>query len=190
MSISPVLLEQLQRLEPDATFVARGRSINSSGGNQYFGKVGTVNEVEQYIGEAESLKAMAIAAPNLSPCILAIGVSDHGRPYFLSEYKELTALTSEMAGILGRRLATELHEHSSSNGFGFGVPTYCGATRLENGWFKTWEECYDSMIKDLLTQLERKGGYSDLCRKGNEVRQMSVRVFGGSRLYLCYLHRS
>jgi len=177
-----ILLQHLQRLEPDADFSASLPAITSSQGMRYFGKVGSQAEKEQYIGEAESLKAMGVAAPGLVPRVFACGVTDNsgndsplegpGRPYFLSEYKDLTPLTEEAAEELGRRLATELHKSQSTKGFGFGVPTYCGATRLENGWFETWEQCYDSMIKDLLTQLAKKGRFPELCKKGDEVRKM------------------
>jgi protein-ribulosamine 3-kinase len=180
-SIPPVLLQHLQRLEPKVDFEANRSFITSSEGKRYFGKIGSESEKEQYIGEAESLKAMADAAPGLAPRVLAFGVTDssgndtpienHGRPYFLSEYKEMKSLTNEAAAALGKRLATELHMYKSKNGFGFGIPTYCGATRLENGWFETWEQCYDAMIGDLLTQLSKKGGYSGLCKKGDEVRR-------------------
>lgn len=180
--IPAILIQHLQILEPNADFLGGPPCIRSTGGQRYFGKVGSPNEIEQYTGEVESLKAMAIAAPDLAPRVLAFGIEGssgnnessietRGRPFFLSEYKDLTHLTNDAAQVLGKRLATELHMYKSTNGFGFDVPTYCGATRLKNGWFETWEQCYSSMIGDLLTQLARKGGFSHLCSQGEELRK-------------------
>jgi fructosamine-3-kinase len=128
---------------------------------------------------------MALAAPGLAPSLLAFGFVDgngeetdggggDGSPFFISEYKDLTPLTERSGAILGRRLATEMHGYTNPNGpergFGFGVPTFCGATRLRNGWYETWERCFDVLVGDLLSTLEARGGYSDLCRRGQDVR--------------------
>jgi len=98
----------------------------------------------------------------------------------------MSPLTERSGGILGKRLATEMHGYTSLNsgvegasasasasgggGFGFGVPTFCGATRLRNGWYDTWERCFDVLIGDLLSALEARGGYAELCRRGQDVR--------------------
>jgi fructosamine-3-kinase len=170
----PVLLQHLHAIEPNATFSVSPPRIISSNGFAYFAKTGSPTEAEQYHGEAESLKAIAIAAPGLAPRVLASGVDDSRKPYFLSEYKNLTRLTGDAAKTLGRRMAMEMHTYKSPNGFGFGVPTYYGATRLQNGWFESWEKCYSAMIHDLLTQLGMKGGYTDLCAKTEELQEMCV----------------
>jgi len=135
------------------------------------------------VGEAESLKAMASAAPGLVPSLLALGLVDEngketegseGRPFFISEYKEITPLTERAGAILGRRLAMEMHTYMSAKGFGFDVPTFCGATRLRNGWYGSWEQCFDTLIGDLLSTLAGRGGYSELCLKGQDVRTKRV----------------
>lgn len=155
-------------------------SVKSSSGKAYFTKIGSPSDAEQYIGEAESLKAMHMAAPGLAPRVLACATIDKdtkesppdvGRPYFVSEYKDMGSLTDASAKVLARRLASEMHEYRSTQGFGFHVPTYCGETRLENGWFETWEECFDTLIAGLLTTLEKRGRYSTLCKKGQQVRE-------------------
>ncbi|KAJ7293140.1 fructosamine kinase PKL/CAK/FruK [Mycena rebaudengoi] len=142
-------------------------------GKLYFAKSGQPREEEQYFGEAASLKDMEIAAPGLAPRVLASG-SDGGRPYLITEYKELPSLTDTAAKRLAQRLASELHQYKGLNGFGFQVPTYCGATRLENGWFDSWEECFGGLIGDLLAQLTKKGGYASLCAKGEEIRKTVI----------------
>jgi fructosamine-3-kinase len=185
-AIPPHILKQLEHIEPDARFSGDLPQVTSSSGRTYFAKAGSLREREQYVGEAESLRAMALAAPGLVPSLLAFGFVDgngedidrdgEGSPFFISEYKHLTSLTERSGAILGRRLATEMHRHTSPNGgYGFEVPTFCGATRLRNGWYETWERCFDALVGDLLSTLEARGGsYSDLCGKGQEVRQRRV----------------
>ena len=196
-AIPPHLLKQLEHIEPDARFSGDLPQVTSSSGKTYFAKAGSPREREQYVGEAESLRAMALAAPSLVPSLLAFGFVDEngeeidrdgdgegeGSPFFVSEYKHLTSLTERSGAILGRRLATEMHRYTSpaANGYGFEVPTFCGATRLRNSWYETWERCFDALIGDLLSTLEARGGYSNLYGKGQEVRQRRVdRLFARS----------
>jgi fructosamine-3-kinase len=209
--IPPHILKQLEHIESGAQFNGGLPQITSSSGKTYFAKVGSPKEREQYVGEAESLKAMALAAPGLVPSLLAFGFVDENgeeiqidgiidgdggnagtssppdppdlddgrgqqveRPFFISEYKDMSPLTERSGAILGKRLATEMHGYTSPNygtgGFGFKVPTFCGATRLRNGWYDTWERCFDVLIGDLLSTLEARGGYAELCRSGQDVR--------------------
>jgi len=185
--IPQIFLAHLQKLEPNAKFTASLPTIQSSAGTRYFAKIGSVSEKDQYIGEAESLKAMHEAAPGLSPRVFASGVIDSsddenstGQPYFLSEYKDLGRLTGNATDVLAKRLATELHACKSSKGFGFDVPTYCGVTRQENGWYRSWQECYSEMIGSLLGKLKQKGRYGDLCSKCEEVRRKVIPYLLGS----------
>lgn len=123
---------------------------------------------------------MHLAAPGLVPALIDCGVidadsqhqeSDVGKPYFISEYKDIGILSAAAAKVLGKRLATEMHAYKSPNGkFGFHVPTYCGATRQDNGWFDTWMECFDALIGGLVDKLEEQGGYDALCRQAGQVR--------------------
>ncbi|KAL0565606.1 hypothetical protein V5O48_016416, partial [Marasmius crinis-equi] len=138
----------------------------------YFAKLGSSSETEQFLGEAESLKAIDAGAPGLAPKVFASGVTEDGKPYFVSEYKDIGSLSTAAGITLGKRLATELHAHKSSKGFGFKVPTYCGATRMENEWFDTWAECYAAKIDELLGYLRKDGesSYRELIRKGERVR--------------------
>lgn len=170
----------LEREQPGVTLTQEGSSIRSSTGQRYFAKIGSTSDRDQYIGEAESLKAMYLAAPGLVPKLIDCGTidseskerdSDVGSPYFLSEYKDIGSLNSSAARVLGKRLATELHVYKSTEGFGFHVPTYCGATRQDNGWFETWPECFDALIGGLVDKLRARGGQASLCSKAEEVRQ-------------------
>ncbi|KAI0052522.1 fructosamine kinase PKL/CAK/FruK [Auriscalpium vulgare] len=182
-NIPSFVLRYLQRIEPDATFTASLPRVQSSSGHRYFVKIGSPGHREQYAGEAEALKSMNTAAPGLAPALHVLGVVDksgedskdgEGRPFFISDYKDFKSLTDESGAVLGRRMATELHRHKSTTGYGFHVPTFCGATRLANGWFETWEKCFDAMIRDLLGTLASRGRYKELVDKGAEVRQRVI----------------
>lgn len=175
VQIPAIVLHHLETLEPNAKFSGRLPRIESSSGQSYFAKVGSTRETEQYIGEAESLKAMDAAAPGLVPRVFASGVSESdSRPFMLSEYLTMGSLDNDSGAELGKRLATELHRYKSENGFGFAVPTYCGATRMRNGWYSRWEECFDVMIGDLLDTLKSRGKFPELCKKGDKIRERYV----------------
>jgi protein-ribulosamine 3-kinase len=178
----PVFQRVLAELEPGATFTARLPRIESSSGKTYFAKLGALREHEQWAGEAAALRAMHAAAPGLAPQLFAFGSTDDagadapdGRPYFLSAYADLGALSDAAARALGRRLAREMHRYESPGGkFGFGVPTYCGVTRFANGWYDTWAECFDAMIGEMLGYLREQGRFASLQRKGAQLRERCV----------------
>lgn len=189
MSLPQILLEQLKKVNPTAEFAGSLPKVRSSLGDTYFAKLGRPSEAEQYQGEVESLKAIDAAASGLAPKVIASGV-DNGRPYFISYYKDFGSLSDSAGAELGKRLATELHQYSSDCGFGFHVPTFCGATRMKNGWFDTWEECYSEMIGDLLSQLRGKGGrYDKLCRKGEQIKASVIpKLLGPLKIKPALLH--
>ncbi|KAI0034186.1 fructosamine kinase [Vararia minispora EC-137] len=177
MALPPFILNKLQQLEPGALFDVRLPRVQSSSGTRYFVKVGASGEKEQYIGEERSLRDMHAAAPGLVPKMVMSGFldsngesqGDSGRPYFVSEYKDIGPLSSQAGAILGKRLGVELHRFKSDKGFGFDVPTFCGATRMRNGWYDTWTECFSVKIKDLLQTLQDEGRGKRLVQKGGEV---------------------
>ncbi|KAI0756838.1 fructosamine kinase PKL/CAK/FruK [Daedaleopsis nitida] len=187
--VHPVFTRILQREEPGASLTQDGSSLRSSTGQRYFAKIGSKRDTDQFIGEAESLKAMLLAAPGLVPKLIDYGTIDKdtceredeiGRPFFLSEYKDIGPLSSTAAKVLGKRLATELHAYKGTQGFGFHVPTYCGATRQDNGWFETWPECFDALMGGLVDKLQAQGGYDSLCSQVAEVRKQVIPSLLGS----------
>ncbi|KAI0296244.1 fructosamine kinase PKL/CAK/FruK [Russula brevipes] len=179
-AIQPHVLKQLGRIDPGAKFNGGLPQVLSSSGRSYYVKAGSPSDRGAYVTEAESLRAIGFAAPGLVPTLLAFGFVDEngretntgkGSPFFITEYKYMTPLTEHSGAILGRRLATEVHNCTSPKGFGSEVPPYYGgATRLRNGWYETWERYVDALIGDLLSALEARGGYSELCQKGKAVR--------------------
>ena len=177
VTIMPVIpeniIERLREIEPTSSFSGLLPQVISSSGVSYFVKVGSPLELAQYAGEAESLKAIEDAAPSLSPHLFTSGILESGAPYFISEYKELIPLSLDAAAVLAKRMATELHcPISTTPGFGFSIPTYCGVTKLSNGWFQRWDDCYSAMIGELLLQLEYKGGFDSLCKKGKVIQDV------------------
>lgn len=183
MHVHPSILKAIQSDEPGVTVTySTGKpAVKSSTGKGYFTKIGSPAEVDQYIGEAEALKAMHTAAPGLAPRLIGCGIIDEnnaenpnevGKPFFVSEYKIMGQLTDASAKILGKRLATELHEFKSLEGFGFAVPTFCGATRQDNGWFGSWESCFDALIGGLLDKLPNR--FADLRNQGELVRKYAI----------------
>ncbi|QRW24872.1 ketosamine-3-kinase [Rhizoctonia solani] len=181
---STFLIEKLKISFPGETFIARGGPrISSSNDQTYYGKSGTPSEVEQYRAEIRSLQLMSAAAPGLCPSV--VSASHEGRPYLISDYLELSSLASSAGAstILARRLASELHGAKSNNGkFGFECPTFCGATKIDNGWYSTWADAYNAMIGGLLDKLEKQESYKKLCRTGREVQQRVIPHYLGDRL--------
>lgn len=180
--VPSIFLKHLNKLEPHAQFTFSPPRLKSSSGTIYYAKIGATSEHAQYIAEAESLEALDSTAPGLVPKVFASGFFTQddeesqpgtGRPYLLSEYKDLRSLSAASATILGRRLADEVHSYKGTNGFGFHVPTYCGQTRMENGRYSSWDKCYDALIAGLLCQL-KSSRYSALRAKGEQVRQRYI----------------
>lgn len=167
----------LDKFDSTREYSGRLPKITSSSGRSYFVKIGDPGDEEQYHGEAESLKDMKAAAPGLAPQLYDVGTFDDGKPYWISEYKDLRPLTSAASIELAKRLAMELHQYKSGNGFGFQVPNYCGPTRFANGWYDTWEECYSAMYGTLINRLREEGNYGRLCSIGDTVMKRQENVF-------------
>ncbi|XP_006454064.1 hypothetical protein AGABI2DRAFT_196782 [Agaricus bisporus var. bisporus H97] len=183
-----IILENLQSIDPDAQFTGNLPKVQSSTGQTYFVKSGSPSESEQYLGEARSLEAIGTAAPGLAPAMIAYGNGEDGTPFFVSEYKDMAPLSSGASDLLAKRLATELHQYKSHEGFGFEVPTFCGATRQRNGWYTTWEQCYSNLIGNLLDGLSRRE-YSALVTKGEKIREEVIpRLLGKLEIEPVLLH--
>ncbi|KAH6916962.1 fructosamine kinase PKL/CAK/FruK [Coprinopsis sp. MPI-PUGE-AT-0042] len=167
--LSTALKEQLDKVDDTKEYTGCPPRISSTSGRTYYVKEGSGSEAEQWVGEVKSLKAIEAAAPGIAPHVYAHGTLQSGRPYMISEYKDFKHLTTSGAVELAKRMATEVHQLKSLHGFGFEVPTYCGATRFENGWHSTWEKCYGSMYQHLVDSIRKKGGYNRLCDIGDQV---------------------
>lgn len=172
MSIPRILSSVLATLEPSVTFSGSPPRITSSSGNVYYAKLGVARDVEQFAGEAASLKVFSAISPRLAPNVLNNSVDESsGKPYMVSNYLDISGRLDEPAAkALAKRLALEVHAHSSEKGFGFDVPTFCGATRFDNTWCSTWDKAFGGMIMSLLDRIEAEGGGdADLFQMGREV---------------------
>lgn len=183
MRVHPAIVRAIVQHEKDSCNVEFHPSephVRSSSGKAYFTKIGLAAEKDQFVAEAECLKAMHTAAPGLAPRLIDCGSigeetaehsSEVGKVFFVSEYKDIGSLTDESAKRLAKRLASEMHQYKSTMGFGFGVPTFCGRTKQDNGWCDSWEECFDKLLGGLLDKLNARGGHGELCDKGEKIRQ-------------------
>ncbi|KAF8516741.1 fructosamine kinase [Hysterangium stoloniferum] len=181
--IPPAILAILSHLEPGAHFYLSGASkVQSSSNRSYFVKQGSKSDIEQYTGEVESLRAMYAACPGICPRVLEFSVNEASqRPLFISEYKDICPLNKHSAAALGSALA-DMHSNGQSptGKFGFGVPTFCGATRMRNGWEDTWAAAYNKMLGDLVDKLKDAGGYEELCSLGDQIRSRVIPQILGS----------
>jgi len=189
MTLPAILQAVLKRIEPLATFSGSPPRVSSSSGTTYFVKLGTPSEVEQYAGEAAALKLFDRSSPGIAPKLLEDGVDGFtGRPYMISEYIDAGSSSlsdGTTAQYLAEKLATQVHSLTSENGkFGFSIPTHCGETRIQNGWFDTWEEAYSKMIGGLLDGIEEQGRdpSGQLVKMGKEVLNRVVPHLLGERL--------
>ncbi|KAF8320615.1 fructosamine kinase PKL/CAK/FruK [Cantharellus anzutake] len=189
MPIPPILETILECIEPSSSFTGALPRVTSSSGATYFVKLGRPSEKEQYEGESESLRLFDRSSPGIAPKLFVNGIDESTeRPYMISEYIDVKSSSLSSHGgaeYLAKKLATEVHSLSSENGkFGFSIPTYCGVTRIENGWYDTWEEAYGKMIGGLLDGIEREGRdpRGELVKMGKEVITRAIPHLLGPRL--------
>lgn len=175
MTLPDLLAAALSDIEPAASFDGPLPKVTSSISHKsYYAKLGTSDDSEQYIGEAESLKILEKCSAGLGPKLLTIHVDEEtSAPIMISEYLDFSGgLTSSSEVELARRLATEVHACGSDQGFGFAVPTYCGPTRFGNGWYSSWDECFGDMVKSMLDRIEAKShrNLTQLVEVGREIQ--------------------
>lgn len=178
-SIPAIISTQLQRIDPSATSFSGNlpRITANPSGKVYYAKLGSSDEVEQFSGEAECLKVFSEIAPGLAPTVLAHGLDEsNGNVYMISEYLDISrGLTDDSRKKLAQRLALDVHGHTSENGmYGFNVPTFCGATRFENTWSKSWSEAFGGMIESLLDRIEEAETDRELITLGRQVVERRV----------------
>jgi protein-ribulosamine 3-kinase len=127
-----------------------------------FTKVANGKDVLQLIGEAEGLRAMGAAAPDLVPKLYSCGYDDlqsRNQAYMITEWFEMAGSwrDAKHQRELGRKLA-EMHRYRADAGhgdkFGFSVPTHCGVTEQDNTWEERWDFFYrDRRLGDLVRRI-------------------------------------
>lgn len=147
----------------------------------YIARTASGSALPQMKGEAAGLRAMALTSPSLVPTLMGFELSEDGKEgAMVSQYFDLSGGTtsrssSEAQRELGRRIA-KMHTPPSINeddaigheGFmaglgqgyrytgkyGFGVPTHCGVSELDNTWEESWEVFYrDRRLEDVVKKI-------------------------------------
>lgn len=118
--------------------IAGDKLTNAQTGKTYIAKLASGN-TSQLIGEAEGLKRMWETSPGLVPKLHIKEELDNGkRALFISDYINIGSMGAATMARLAEKMANELHNPDKQlkdvKGFGFPVPTHCGATEQDNTW--------------------------------------------------------
>lgn len=145
----------------------------------YIGRIasGPGPALAQMRGEAAGLKAMTLTSPTLVPTLLGFETSPNGQEGgMVSQYFDLGGRrrgksSADVQREFGRKVA-KMHTPPSINEddpithtpfgvgyrytgkYGFGVPTHCGVTELDNTWEESWENFYrDRRLGDMVRRI-------------------------------------
>lgn len=147
----------------------------------YIGRTASGSGLAQMKGEAAGLKAMSLTSPSLVPKLLGFEISENGKEGgMVSQYFDLSSRSgggrssAETQSELGRKLAKmhtpptideddAIRHHGFGEGYrytgkyGFGVPTHCGETELDNTWEESWEVFFrDRRLGDVVRRIGDK----------------------------------
>jgi protein-ribulosamine 3-kinase len=149
---SPVRIEGAKPVAGGCLHEAR-RLTTSAG--DFFAKWSLSGPPDIFVREASGLETLRLAGTSLViPRVIAAREPEDGDPAFL--ILEYLAPGPKDDDALGRGLAL-IHKHRSDR-FGFGAPSYCGATVQDNRWADRWPEFYaDQRIRPLLKRIETRG---------------------------------
>lgn len=167
---------------------------NGTQERQYFIKTssnGTTAE-EMFIGEFESLNAIASSVPGFCPKALAHGALDQDTHFLATEYLDLKVRKKPTGNMtLAQRLG-KLHNtlappdpETDRVRFGFPVPTFCGDTKQPNRFCDSWAEFYaKERLLAVLETSEERNGYDKGMREAVEKTAVVVvpRLLGDGHL--------
>jgi len=123
-------------------------------------RTATGTSIPQMRGEAAGLSAMSLTSTDLSPRLIALLSSEDGGEWgMITQYWDLGGSTSKSSPEIQRELARKIAEmhtppqdanevEGGADGsgytgkYGFGVPTHCGISQLDNTWEEVWEVFY------------------------------------------------
>jgi len=129
-------------LDPAGGGCINSAAVTRAGGREWFVKWNDRPLPEQFAAEAAGLNALAASGTSLVvPRAVAWSDAGPGRSFLAMDYLPPGSRVRGFEARLGRGLA-ELHQATSSRGFGFEVDGYCGATPQPNGWLPGWVEFY------------------------------------------------
>jgi protein-ribulosamine 3-kinase len=133
---------------------------------KYLTRIATGQALPQMKGEAAGLLAMALTSKKLAPELIGFEV-ENGEGGMVSEYWDLGGKGGEgYQRELARKIA-QMHspppprkDDDASEGveytgkYGFGVPTHCGISQLDNTWEESWEVFYrDRRLGDVIKKI-------------------------------------
>jgi protein-ribulosamine 3-kinase len=140
----------------------------------YFMKTGNAASFRDSVaGEHASLNAIHEAVPDLCPASLAHGELENGQGHFLvTEFIEMHSGSSSGGRKGTRTLAQKLAELHSKTApvpdghsqpmYGFPVPTFCGATAMENTFSRSWSGFFaEQRMRGILRSCEATHGKGD-----------------------------
>ena len=145
----------------------------------FIARTASGSSLPQMKGEAAGLRAMALTSPDLVPTLIGFELSEDGKEgAMVSQYFDLSGGSTsksspEAQRELGRRLAkmhtppsideddaighsgfTEGQGYIYTGKYGFGIPTHCGVSELDNTWEESWEVFYrDRRLEDVVRKI-------------------------------------
>jgi len=129
---------------------------------KYLTRIATGQALPQMKGEAAGLGAMSLTSKNLAPKLIGLEV-EGGEGGMVSEYWDLGGkgggdyqreLARKIAQMHSPPPALEGEEVGYTGKYGFGVPTHCGISELDNTWEESWEVFYrDRRLGDVIKKI-------------------------------------
>jgi protein-ribulosamine 3-kinase len=111
---------------------------------KYFVKTSTAPiAASMFLGEFTSLQNISRVAPELSSIPIAHGALENGGHFLITSFLDLPTGkgdAKQLAEGLWKMHNAELPDEVQGKGYGFGVPTCCGDTELDNTWASSWQE--------------------------------------------------
>lgn len=146
------------RLKSVAGGCINSAALTEVGGETYFVKWNDRPLPRQFEAEAAGLDALANSGSSLRiPRSVTFADNGPGRSFLVLEYLPAGRRQADFEEALGHGLA-ELHRATSSKGFGFSLPGYCGATPQPNPWTPRWVDFYSEQRLRYQIGLARKRG--------------------------------
>jgi protein-ribulosamine 3-kinase len=152
---------------------------------RFLTRIATGSALPQMKGEAQGLIAMSLTSEKLAPRLIGLEISeDGGEGAMISDYwdlgpgKSAPGTQRELARKIAKmhtppqineddptQAMKQNHSNWSEEGekegyrytgkYGFGVPTHCGISELDNTWEESWEVFYrDRRLGDVIGKID------------------------------------
>jgi protein-ribulosamine 3-kinase len=173
--MEPVLREALSEalgrsVESVSARAIGGGSINDArvltlDGDQYFFKTNARALPGHFAAEAAGLRALRESGTSLVIPEPLVWSDREAASFLVTEYLEPGRRLANFDELLGVGLA-ELHACKATEGYGFELDGYCGATPQPNGWMESWCDFYAGRRLGHQLRLARERGFrADACSR-------------------------